>query len=261
MARRPTLEPYHQTPDAVLYLGDVLTTLKSLPAGSVDAIFADPPYLLSNGGISCQSGKMVSVNKGRWDASKGFDADYKWHKAWLKECQRVLTPNGTIWVSGTYHNIYLIGHAMQSLDYRILNDIAWIKPNAAPNLSCRYFTHSHETILWASKSKKSKHTFNYAEMKEENDGKQMRSFWTFTSPKKSEKSFGKHPTQKPLALLERIVLSSTNPDDLVLDPFVGSGTTGVAAITHGRRFIGIDSEQDYLDLAAKRLDAVQERLL
>jgi len=261
MARRPPLEPYHQTPDAVLYLGDVLATLKRLEAGSVDMIFADPPYLLSNGGISCQSGKMVSVNKGDWDASKGFDEDYKWHKSWLKECQRVLAPNGTIWVSGTYHNIYLIGHAMQSLGFKMLNDIAWMKPNAAPNLSCRYFTHSHETILWASKSKKARHTFNYEAMKEENDGKQMRSFWTFTSPKQSEKSHGKHPTQKPLALLERIVLSSTDQGDLVLDPFVGSGTTGVAAISHGRRFVGIDSEKDYLDVATKRLADIQERLL
>lgn len=261
MPRKPPLIPYHQTPSAVLYEGDVIATLKRLPSGSVDAIYADPPYLLSNGGISCQSGKMVSVNKGDWDASKGFDADYKWHKAWLKECHRLLTPNGTIWVSGTYHNIYLIGHAMQSLDYRILNDIAWIKPNAAPNLSCRYFTHSHETILWASKSKKARHTFNYEVMKEANDGKQMRSFWSFTSPKQSEKTHGKHPTQKPLALLERIILASTNPDDLVLDPFVGSGTTGVAAVANKRRFIGIDSEKDYLDIAVRRLTDAQERLI
>jgi len=261
MPRKRPLTPYHQTPSAVLYHGDVLDVLSHIDTDSVDMIFADPPYLLSNGGISCQSGKMVSVNKGAWDASQGFDADYQWHLAWLTECQRVLKPNGTIWVSGTYHNIYLVGHAMQSLGFKVLNDIAWLKPNAAPNLSCRYFTHSHETILWAAKSKKSKHAFNYAAMKEANDGKQMRSYWTMTTPKKSEKTHGKHPTQKPLALLERIVLSSTNPDDLVLDPFVGSGTTGVAATAHGRRFIGIDSEKDYLDLAAKRLDAVQERLL
>lgn len=260
MTHKP-LEPYHQTESAVLYDGDVLAVLKTLDSDSVDMVFADPPYLLSNGGISCQSGKMVSVNKGDWDASKGFDADYKWHKSWLKECQRVLTPNGTIWVSGTYHNIYLIGHAMQSLGYRILNDIAWLKPNAAPNLSCRYFTHSHETILWASKSKKAKHTFNYQAMKESNEGKQMRSYWTFTSPRPAEKAHGKHPTQKPLALLERIVLSSTNPDDLVLDPFVGSGTTGVAAVAKSRRFIGIDSDSTYLDIASKRISEVQERLL
>lgn len=256
MTRKNSTSPYHQTDEAVLYLGDVIDVLSKMPDESVDMVFADPPYLLSNGGISCQNGRMVSVNKGEWDTSKGFEADYEWHRSWLEECRRVLKPNGTIWVSGTYHNIYLVGHALQSLDYHILNDIAWLKPNAAPNLSCRYFTHSHETILWASKSKKSKHTFNYELMKEENCGKQMRSFWEFTSPKKSEKTLGKHPTQKPLGLLERIVLSSTNEGDWVLDPFVGSGTTGVASLKWGRRFIGVDSESSYLDIAVGRLSAV-----
>lgn len=248
---------YHQSTNVVLHLGCAIAVLRDLAESSVDAIFADPPYLLSNGGISCQSGRMVSVNKGDWDVSNGFSADYEWHKSWLQECKRVLKPNGTIWVSGTHHNIYQIGHAMQALDYRILNEISWIKPNAPPNLSCRYFTHSHETILWASKSKKARHTFNYELVKEKNAGKQMRSFWTFTAPRKREKSFGRHPTQKPLSLLELIVLSSTNPDDVVLDPFAGSGTTGVAAISHGRRFIGIDNNEEYLSIASKRIEAIE----
>lgn len=257
MSRRVKIEPYHQTEDAVLYLGDVLEVLRSLPRESVDMAFADPPYLLSNGGISCQSGKMVSVNKGEWDTSKGFELDYRWHRSWLKAVQRVLTPNGTLWVSGTSHNIYLIGHAMQSLGFKMLNDIAWLKPNAAPNLSCRYFTHSHETILWAAKSVESKHIFNYQAMKAENGGKQMRSYWTITPPKPVEKVHGKHPTQKPIALLERIVLASANPEDVVLDPFVGSGTTGVAALSNGRKFIGIDASPEYLETAIKRISESQ----
>lgn len=257
MKTRAKIEPYHQTDEAVLYLGDVLEVLRSLPRESVDMAFADPPYLLSNGGISCQSGKMVSVNKGAWDESRGFELDYCWNRAWLKAVQRVLKPNGTLWVSGTSHNIYLIGHAMQSLGFKTLNDIAWLKPNAAPNLSCRYFTHSHETILWAARSSSSKHIFNYAAMKAENGGKQMRSYWPLTPPKTVEKVHGKHPTQKPLALLDRIVIASTDTGDLVLDPFVGSGTTGVASVAHGRRFIGIDSSAEYLDLAAKRLSEGQ----
>lgn len=258
MATKRKIEPYHQSSTAVLYLGDVIEVLRTLPRESIDMAFADPPYLLSNGGISCQNGKMVSVNKGAWDESRGFEADYRWHRAWLKAVQRTLKPNGTLWVSGTSHNTYLIGHAMQSLGFKMLNDIAWIKPNAAPNLSCRYFTHSHETILWAAKSAKSKHTFNYSAMREENGGKQMRSYWSITPPKKAEKVHGKHPTQKPLALLERITVASTVPGDLILDPFVGSGTTGVAALAHGRRFVGIDSSPEHIAVAAARTIAAME---
>ncbi len=261
MSRRPSIEPYHQSTSWSLYRGDVLEVLKSIDSKSIDVVFADPPYLLSNGGVTCQSGRMVSVNKGEWDSSKGFAADYAWHRSWLRACRRVLKDEGTIWVSGTYHNIYLVGHAMQSLGFRMLNDIAWLKPNAAPNLGCRCFTHSHETVLWASKSSSARHTFNYEEMKADNGGKQMRSYWTFTTPKASEKSHGKHPTQKPLALLDRIVRASTNPGEMVLDPFVGSGTTGAAAVRNGRRFIGIDANAEYLDLAFKRISAEGERLL
>ncbi|PKQ37535.1 MAG: site-specific DNA-methyltransferase [Actinobacteria bacterium HGW-Actinobacteria-1] len=257
MANKYTIEPYHQGEGYVLYLGDVLEVLRAIPAESVDMAFADPPYLLSNGGVTCKSGKFAAVNKGDWDESNGFEQDYRWHRSWLKAVRRVLKPNGTLWVSGTSHNIYLIGHAMQSLEYKILNDIAWLKPNAPPNLSCRYFTHSHETLLWAARSRASKHTFNYELMKAENAGRQMRSYWSFTPPKAAEKLQGKHPTQKPVALLERIVLATTLPGDHILDPFAGSGTTGVAAVSQSRAFIGVDECPSYLDIASRRLDHVQ----
>jgi len=216
-------------------------------------VFADPPYFLSNNGVTCQSGRMVSVNKGRWDASKGPEADFEFNTAWLRECRRVLKPNGTIWVSGTLHNIYGIGYALQLLGYKILNDIAWYKVHPPPNLSCRYFTHATETLIWARKSERARHRFNYEAMKSENDGKQMQSLWKIKPPRPWEKRYGKHPTQKPEELLRRIVLAATGPGDLVLDPFVGSGTTGVVCVRLGRRFVGIDSSQDFLAVAQRRI--------
>ena len=249
-----------------LHQGDCLDILKTLPAESIDAVFADPPYNLSNDGISCKAGKMVSVNKGAWDKSQGAEADFKFHLSWLKECRRVLKPNGTLWVSGTYHSIYACGHALQILGYHILNDICWHKPNASPNLSCRYFTASHETLLWTRKDKKAHHEFKYLEMKEGDypedklkaPGKQMRSVWSIPATPKSEKTFGKHPTQKPLALMNRVILSSTNEGDVVLDPFCGSGSTGVASIAHGRKFIGIEKESEYIAISGRRLEVLCE---
>jgi site-specific DNA-methyltransferase (adenine-specific) len=217
-------------------------------------IFADPPYFLSNGGITCHAGKMVSVNKGKWDESKGVIENHKFSLEWLKACQRILNPNGTIWVSGTAHIIYSIGFAMQELGFKILNDIIWYKRNAPPNLSCRYFTHSTEIVLWAAKNEKSKHYFNYDLLKKMNNGRQMRNVWEITAPTAEEKRFGKHPTQKPVELLNRIILASTKKGDLVLDPFTGSSTTGVSAILLDRRFVGIDLEDDYLKLSVKRLN-------
>src|SRR5271165_1719433 len=212
-----------------LYQGDCLALLALLPESSVELIFADPPYFLSNGGITCHAGRMVSVNKGDWDKSRGLDANHDFNRSWLAACQRVLKPNGSIWVSGTAHIIHSVGFAMQQLGFKLLNDISWVKPNPPPNLSCRYFTHATETIIWAAKNTKSKHTFHYRAMKEAAGGKQMKSVWEIYPPFKQEKLFGKHPTQKPVALLERILLSSTNVGDLVLDPFSGSGTTLLAA--------------------------------
>lgn len=244
-----------------LYCADCIQKLEDFPEGTFDMIFADPPYMLSNGGISCQSGRVVSVNKGNWDESRGVAEDFEFHKRWLSACKRVLKPDGTLWVSGTYHSIYQCGFAMQLLGYHILNDISWFKPNASPNMSCRYFTASHETLIWARKSKSSRHCFNYELMKNGNYPKdfikkphtQMRSVWAICTPAPREKLFGKHPTQKPLELLERIILASTKENDLILDPFMGSGTTGVAAINLGRQFVGIEKDPAFCELAEKRI--------
>ena len=233
-------------------------------------IFADPPYNLSNGGTSVHAGRRVSVDKGDWDKSSGPKDDFDFHYQWIEACRQVLKKDGTIWISGTYHSIYACGYALQLQDFRLLNDIAWFKPNAAPNLGCRMFTASHETLLWASKSKKSKHTFNYEDMKYgdfptdvvKKECKQMRSLWSITTPKREEKTFGKHPTQKPEALLDRIILASTNPGDIVLDPFSGSATTGVSALAFGRKYIGIELNEEFIKkLAVPRLQNVKRRKL
>ena len=246
--------PYIATTRFRLYLGDAVDTLNRLPAESVDMIFADPPYNLSNGGTTCHAGKRVSVNKAFWDTSRGIKGDFAFHMNWIQACRRVLKATGTIWISGTYHSIYSCGYALQLQNWHLLNDIVWFKPNAAPNLACRMFTASHETLLWAKKDKNGKHHFDYEAMKYghwekdllKNPGKQMRSVWAISGPAKEEKRFGKHPTQKPEALLDRIVAAACPPDGLILDPFCGSGTTGVAALRCGHQFIGIDSESSYL---------------
>jgi site-specific DNA-methyltransferase (adenine-specific) len=247
-----------------IYQGDCLDILEKIPAASVDLVFADPPYFLSNGGITCHAGKMVSVNKGSWDVSQGPDANHAFNKSWLAACQRVLKPNGAIWVSGTAHVIHSVGFAMQQLNFKLLNDISWVKPNPPPNLSCRYFTHATETIIWAAKDKKSRHTFNYKLMKETNRGKQMKSVWEINARERQSPDWrlrhqswdaipAKHPTQKPVALLERILLASTNEGDVVLDPFLGGGTTLVGAFRLARRAIGCELSLDYINLSIRRL--------
>jgi len=255
-----------------LYHGNCLELLDAIaathPDGRFDCIFADPPYFLSNGGITCQAGKMVEVHKGDWDKSQGVDENHNFNLEWLRRCQRALKPNGTIWVSGTHHVIFSIGFAMQQLGFKFLNHIAWEKPNPPPNLSCRYFTHSTETILWAARNDKSKHLFNYQEMRRVT-GKQMKtvwrreefshhksdleSVWTMPAPGNDEKALGKHPTQKPIALLERCLLASTNDGDLVLDPFLGGGTTAVACIRLKRGCIGIELDAAHAHLSAQRV--------
>ncbi len=245
-----------------LYQADCLDLLASIPESSVDLVFADPPYFLSNGGITCHAGKMVSVNKGDWDKLPGpdvgpvrarFDKVHEFNTAWLAACQRILKPNGSIWVSGTSHVIHSVGFAMQQLGFKLLNDISWVKPNPPPNLSCRYFTHATETIIWAAKNSKSRHTFHYKLMKEINRGKQMKSVWEIRPPEPWEKKFGKHPTQKPVALLERILLASTNEGDLVLDPFSGSGTTALAALRLRRHALGCELSAEFLTLSLFRI--------
>lgn len=245
----------------MLIHGDSLKELKKIKSGSIDFIFSDPPYFLSNNGISCQNGRMVSVNKGKWDKSNGFLENVKFHHEWINECKRILKPNGSIAISGTYHSIYQCGYILQELGFKIINDITWFKPNGAPCLACKNFTASHETIIIASSSDKSKHTFNYAEMKNWNvnndsinhQGKQMRSVWSIPLTPQSEKTHGKHPTQKPLELLKRIITAMTNEGDSVLDPFVGSGTTGVVCKMLKRNFIGIEMEKKYINLSNKRI--------
>ena len=257
---------YFKRGDLKLLHGDSLELIPKLKKESVTTIFADPPYNLSNGGITCKAGKMVSVNKGEWDKSKGFSEDYEFTRSWIEKCKDILERNGTIWISGTPHNIYQVGHALQSLGFHILNEISWFKPNAPPHLACRYFAHSHETILWARKDKKAKHKFNYELMKEWDDkispkNRQMRSVWNIPLTPLNEKKHGKHPTQKPIELLKRIIASSSDEGDLILDPFNGSGTTGVVADMLGRKYIGIDLDKNYLDLTIKRLEEKPQKIV
>lgn len=217
-----------------------------------DMIFADPPYFLSNGGISIQSGRVVCVNKGDWDKSQGYEKDNEFNYQWLKICRDKLKENGTIWVSGTYHNIFSVAQMLTELDYKILNCVTWAKNNPPPNLSCRYFTHSTEFILWARKSKNVSHYYNYDLMRAMNEGKQMRDVWQLPAISRWEKSCGKHPTQKPLCVLSRIILASTKPNAWILDPFCGSSTTGIAANLFGRRYLGIDKELEFIELSKAR---------
>lgn len=250
--------PYYKSEDKYFTLlhGDCIELLKSFEF-KVDMIFADPPYHLSNGGISVQSGKMVSVNKGTWDKSKGFEEDYKFDKEWLTVCREKLKDDGTIWISGTYHNIFSVARCLSELNFRILNCITWEKTAPPPNLSCRFFTHSAEYILWARKEMKVPHYFNYELMKALNGGTQMRDVWRLPSIAPWEKSCGKHPTQKPLCVLSRIILASTCHGAWVLDPFAGSGTTGIAANLLGRRFLGIDTDKSFLDMSVARRSEIE----
>ncbi len=262
-----SLEPSELAPNACvlhdgvvgvwLYHADCLlfmdTLLAVCPDGVFDMIFADPPYFLSNGGITCHAGRMVNVDKGAWDKSKGVDSNHEFNRAWLSRCQQLLKPHGTLWVTGTHHVIYSVGFAMQQLGMKILNDITWEKPNPPPNLSCRYFTHSNETVIWAAKNAKAKHVFHYDEMRKANGGKQMKTVWTIPAPSRAEKRFGKHPTQKPVDLLVRMIKACTNPGDLVFDPFCGSATTGVAAIHTRRAFVGTEVNPEYVGIAVRRL--------
>lgn len=220
----------------------------------VDVIFADPPYFLSSNGVTNSGGKMVSVNKGEWDIKLEAEEKHAYNRQWINKCKRILKDSGTIWISGTLHNIYSIGYALEQEGFKILNNITWQKTNPPPNLGCRNFTHSTETILWAKKDiKKAKHYFNYEEMKSINNNKQMKDVWTGSLTPQNEKKYGKHPTQKPLYLIERLIKASSKKNDLVFDPFLGSGTTGVAAKKLNRKFIGIEKDEHYFDLSKQRI--------
>ncbi len=251
-------EAYFEKQGIRIYNENCLNVLPHLEKESINLIFADPPYYLSNGGITCKGGKISSVNKAEWDKSKGFEEDLKFTLEWIKLCKDILKPEGTIWISGTHHNIFQVGYALQSLGFFIMNEIIWYKPNAPPNLTCKYFTHSHESIIWARKEKEGKHFFNYELMKNWEDkispqGKQMRNIWNIPLTPSREKINGVHPTQKPIELLQRIILSNSKEGDTILDPFLGSGTTALVSKKFNRKFIGTDIEKKYCNLTIKRL--------
>lgn len=251
---------YFNSKDFVLYKGNSIDLLKEFDDNTFDLIFADPPYFLSNNGITCSSGKMVSVNKGQWDKANSIEEIHNFNKAWLKESQRILKDNGTILISGTYHNIYSVGYALQELGFKILNNITWAKSNPPPNLACRYFTHSSETIIWAGKNSNSKHYFDYELMKSINNNKQMKDVWNIPCINIKEKNYGAHPTQKPIRLMERLIIATSKKNALVLDPFNGSGTTGIACYKHNRKYVGIDLSKEYLDITIKRYKAESSQL-
>ena len=240
--------------DFTLYHGDVIGTLAKIRQHKFDMIFADPPYFLSNGGISVQAGKMVSVNKGEWDKSQGRSADRLFTFNWLKACREVMTESATIWVCGTFHNIFTAADVLSELNFKMLNAVTWQKTNPPPNLSCRYFTHSTELLVWARKEKRIPHYYNYDLMHKISGDRQMTDVWRMPAIAPWEKTCGKHPTQKPLALVVRAILASTKEHDRILDPFAGSGTTGIAARLTNRSFTGIDIEAKYLSVAAQRHD-------
>jgi site-specific DNA-methyltransferase (adenine-specific) len=239
-----------------LLYGDSFEVLPKIKPKSIDLIFADPPYFLSSGGISCKGGKQVSVNKAEWDKTVAIDDKVEFNYKWLKLCKEVLKDSGSIFISGTFHNIHAVGVALEKAGFSIINDITWVKLNPPPNLGCRCYTHSTETIIWARKQltskKKGAHTFNYTELKSENNDKQQKDVWYFSNAKPSERKLGHHPTQKPLDLLLQVLKTAAKENYIVLDPFNGSGTTAVACKMLKMNYIGIDNVKEYLDLSIKR---------
>ena len=247
------ITPFFKSDDKDFYLlqGDTMDLLPQFEH-KFDMIFADPPYFLSNNGLSIQSGKIVSVNKGKWDKSEGFEFINDFNRKWLSLARDKMKDDGTIWISGTMHNIFSVGQILNELGFKILNVITWEKTNPPPNFSCRYFTYSTEQIIWARKSEKIPHYFNYELMKQLNGYKQMKDVWKLPAIAPWEKSCGKHPTQKPLSVLTRLILASTKPNAWILDPFAGSSTTGIAANLANRRFLGIDQEEEFLTISKNR---------
>lgn len=242
--------------DFNLFKGNCLTVIPQLD-NNLDMVFADPPYFLSNDGMTVKNGKIQSVNKGQWDTLISDDDAYAFTYQWLSTVREKMADNATLWVSGTHHNIFTLGRILPELGFKILNVITWQKTNPPPNFSCRFFTHSTEFIIWVRKYPKVPHYFDYALMKRLNNDKQMKDVWRLPAIAKWEKSCGKHPTQKPLALLAQIILASTKKDALILDPFAGSSTTGIASNVLGRRFIGIEQETEYLKLSQARYRDLQ----
>ena len=254
------IRPYFKSEDKDFYLlkGNTFEVLTQFDH-KFDMIFADPPYFLSNNGLSIQSGKIVSVNKGKWDKSHGFEYVNDFNRKWLSLARDKMKDDATIWISGTMHNIFSIGQILTELDFKILNVITWEKNNPPPNFSCRFFTHSTEQIIWARKKEKVPHYFNYELMKQLNGNKQMKDVWKLPAIARWEKSCGKHPTQKPLSVLTRLILASTKPNAWILDPFTGGSTTGIAANLANRRFLGIDQEEEFLNISKKRKIEIENK--
>ena len=244
------------TGDFTLIQGDCIETLSKFKF-HFDMVFADPPYFLSNGGISYQSGKIVCVDKGEWDKATTIEDMDMFNLKWLTEVRNHMKDNATIWVSGTLHNIFSVQQQLIKLGFKILNIITWAKTNPPPNISCRYFTYSTEFIIWARKSPKVPHYFNYDLMKELNENKQMTDVWQLPAIGRWEKSCGKHPTQKPLSILARIIQASTKQDAWILDPFSGSATTGIAACLLGRKFLGLEIEENFLMMGRQRREEIE----
>lgn len=245
-------------PNFTILLGDCMKRLVEIEDNSIDTIFADPPYFLSNGGISVQSGRQVCVDKGNWDKGGTPEYIYEFNYQWLSLCRSKLKDNGTIWISGTHHNIHVVMRCLQELGYKVLNTITWQKTDPPPNLSCRYFNFSTELIIWARKWEKKPHKFNYETMKQLNGERQMTDVWRIPAVGSWEKQQGKHPTQKPLRLLYRIILAATDEGDTILDPFSGSGTTGIAANLLGRNYIGIEQDKYFCELSQRRRQAIED---
>ena len=257
--------PYFHEERFTLYHGDCRTILKGIPDQSVDLIFADPPYNLSNGGFTCHAGKRAPVDKGTWDISHGIADDFRFHRDWILGVQK-----STFRIRKSLDQWHISLHLCLRVcapaeGFQILNDICWYKPNAPPNLVHRYFTASHETLIWARRKDAPGHVFNYEKMKHgewDGDplkvpGKQMRSVWSIPSPRRNEKGPGRHPTQKPRALLRRIILACSQEGGLVLDPFTGSSTTGLEAYSLGRNYIGIEKDESYLELSVRRFQELK----
>lgn len=250
---------YYKSPnkDFTLIQGDCVEILSQFKF-EFDMVFADPPYFLSGGGISCQSGKVVCVDKGEWDKPMTPEQMDAFNFKWLSACREHMKDNATIWISGTHHNIFSVQQQLIKLGFKVLNIITWAKTNPPPNISCRYFTHSTEFIIWARKSQKIAHYYNYALMRQLNGDKQMTDVWQLPAISRWEKSCGKHPTQKPIGILARLIQASTEPGAWILDPFSGSATTGIAANLLGRRYLGLEIEDEFLAMSQARREEIED---